>query len=197
MKTAKADRTPHLSEIIEIRRRACEHLARGAVTPSYGGDAHLAVRVLNEALATEIVRTLRYRSHYFLADCIQAEAIQGEFLDHAQEKEEHAEKISRRIRQLGGVPNWNPDGILSRSHSEFTSRPSDERQPAYQSGSLIQMLEEDLVAERIAIESYREMVRFFGENDPTTRRLLESILAREEEHAEEISSLLMRLTDAV
>src|ERR1041385_3950619 len=110
-----------LSNISEIRRRASEHIARGAVTPSYGGDAEFSVRVLNEALATEIVCTLRYRSHYFLADGIQSEAVKDEFLEHAADEQEHAIQLSHRIRQLGGIPNWNPGGILERSFAEFSS----------------------------------------------------------------------------
>src|SRR6185295_10108357 len=150
MKTVKnpENMSPFLSDIQEIRRRAREHLEKGAVTPNYMCDIETAVRLLNEALATEIVCTLRYRSHYYLADGIQADAAKEEFLEHATEEEEHAELLSKRIRQLGGVPNWNPDGILTRSHAEFTSQPHDPRLPAYQLGSLVQMLEEDLLAER-------------------------------------------------
>ncbi|HUP57108.1 MAG TPA: ferritin-like domain-containing protein [Bdellovibrionota bacterium] len=172
---------PFLSDIQEIRRRAREHISRGAVTPSYVGDVNLAVRVLNEALATEIVCTLRYRSHYFMADGLESESVKQEFLEHAQEEEAHASQISERIRQLGGVPDWNPANLVSRSHAEFE-----------QGETLLDMIEEDLIAERIAIESYREMIRFFGQNDPTSRRLMEEILAKEEEHAEDLASLLVR-----
>lgn len=178
MTTAK-----QLSGVQEIRRRAREHLDRGAVTPGYDGDVKEAVRILNEALATELVCTLRYRSHYYMAEGIESEAIKGEFLEHAQEEQEHAHLISERIVQLNGVPDWNPASITGRSHAEFGAA----------CGSLVELIQSDLLAERIAIESYREIVRYFGIQDPTSRRLMETILAKEEEHAEELQTLLARL----
>jgi bacterioferritin len=172
----------HLSDIAELRRRARSHMDQGAVTPGYEGDVQTAVRILNEALATEIVCTLRYRSHYYMAEGIHSESIKAEFLEHANEEQMHADQIADRIRQLGGTPNFSPEGILSRSHAEFQ-----------QGESITEMLREDLYAERIAIESYREMVRYFGEKDSTSRRLMEEILAKEEEHADDLQTLLVAL----
>ena len=170
---------PFLSDVEEIRRRAREHIQAGAVTPSYDANRAVVLRLLNEALATEIVCTLRYRRHYFMADGVLAEAIKQEFLVHAQEEQAHADQIAERIVQLGGAPDFNPEGLATRSHAEYR-----------EGESLVQMIREDLVAERVAIESYREMVQYVGIQDPTTRRLLESILAKEEEHAEELRSML-------
>lgn len=169
---------PFLTSIAEIRRRAREHIQQGAVTPNYAGDRETILRLLNEALATELVCVLRYRRHYFMANGALAEAIKGEFLKHSQEEQGHADQLAERIVQLGGEPNFNPEGLAQRSHAE------------YQEGeTLADMLEEDLIAERIAIESYREIIQYIGTRDPTTRRLFESILAVEEEHAEEIASM--------
>ena len=137
------------------------------------------MRVLNEALATEIVCVLRYRRHYFMASGIHAKAVADEFLAHANEEQGHADEISHRITQLDGEPNLNPEGLLTRSHSEYV-----------EGDSLLDMIREDLVAERVAIESYTEMIRYFGSDDPTTRRMLEGILAMEEEHAEDMKTLL-------
>ena len=173
------EKSHFVTDIQEIRRRAREHIMKGAVTPDYKGNLELSVRLLNEALATEIVCVLRYKSHYYLADGIHAGAVAAEFAEHAAEEQHHAEQISERIKQLGGTPNWSPEGILSRSHAEFRN-----------GNSLLDLIREDLIAERIAIESYREMVRFFGTHDPTSRRLMEEILAKEEEHADELSDLL-------
>lgn len=170
---------PFLSDIQEIRRRAREHIQAGAVTPSYDANREVVLRLLNEALATELVCVLRYRRHYFMADGVLAEAIKQEFLVHAQEEQAHADQIAERIVQLGGAPDFNPEGLAMRSHAEYR-----------EGKSLVEMIEEDLVAERVAIESYREMVQFVGSHDPTTRRMLESILAKEEEHAEELRSML-------
>jgi bacterioferritin len=171
-----------LSDIHDIRKRAREHILQGAVTPDYQGDLQIAIQILNEALATEIVCTLRYKSHYYLADGIQAQAVASEFLEHANEEQMHADQISARIKQLGGVPNWSPEGILGRSHAEFRN-----------GDTLVELIQEDLIAERIAVETYREIVRYFGEKDPTSRRLMEEILAKEEEHADELSDLLKTL----
>ena len=171
--------TPFLSDIQEIRRRAREHVEKGAVTDAYKGDVQTAIKLLNEALATEIVCVLRYRRHHFMAVGIHYQAIADEFMQHSQEEQGHADQIAERIRQLGGAPNFNPEGLLTRSHAQ------------YQEGqSLVDMIKEDLIAERIAIESYLEMIRFFGENDPTSRRMMEGILAVEEEHADDLVSFL-------
>jgi bacterioferritin len=170
---------PFLSDIQELRRRAREHIESGAVTPSYDANRAVVLQVLNQALATELVCVLRYRRHYFMADGVLAEAIKREFLTHAEEEQAHADQIAERIVQLGGAPDFNPEGLASRSHSEYR-----------EGDSLVQMIKEDLVAERVAIESYREIIQFVGIHDPTTRRMLESILAKEEEHAEELRSML-------
>ncbi len=171
--------TPFLSDVQELRRRARENMMRGPVTSDYRGDVNRAVDVLNQALATEIVCVLRYKRHFYMARGIYKESVAEEFLQHANEEQEHADMIAERITQLGGEPNFNPDGLSSRSHSEYR-----------EGKDMIDMIKENLVAERVAIESYREMVRFFGENDPTTRRMLEQILAVEEEHANDMVDLL-------
>ena len=168
-----------LSDIQTLRRRAREHIAQGAVTPGYHADRDVVLKLLNEALATEIICTLRYKRHYYMAKGIHAESVASEFLEHAQEESQHADQIAERITQLGGAPDFSPDGLASRSHAEYV-----------EGGSLEEMIKEDLVAERIAIDSYREMVAYLGEEDPTTRRLMEEILAKEEEHADDLASLL-------
>jgi bacterioferritin len=173
---------PFLTDIKELRRRAREHIEEGAVTAGYKLDRDAAVKVLNEALATEIVCTLRYRHHYFTATGINSESVKSEFLQHAEEEQAHADQIAERITQLGGNPNLNPEGMLTRSHSEYVEKQS-----------LPDMIKENLVAERIAIESYTEMIRFFGDADPTSRRMLEEILAKEEEHANDMADLLEQL----
>jgi bacterioferritin len=169
----------HAKQIQEIRERARQHMSEGAVTTNYGLDRKQSIAVLNEALATEIVCVLRYRFHYFMATGIHSQAAKDEFLEHAKEEQEHADWIAERIKQLGGKPEMDPAGLTARSHSEYK-----------EGNSLAEMLKEDLVAERIAIESYREMIRYFGEKDPTSRRLMERILAVEEEHADDIADLL-------
>jgi bacterioferritin len=175
----------HAKQIQEIRERARKHMTEGAVTDDYGLDRNQAIAVLNEALATEIVCVLRYRFHYFMATGIHSQAAKDEFLEHSNEEQEHADWLAERIKQLGGKPEMDPAGLTARSHSEYK-----------EGNSLADMLKEDLVAERIAIESYREMVRFFGEKDPTSRRLMERILAVEEEHADDIADLLYAQSDA-
>jgi bacterioferritin len=169
---------PFLTQIAEIRRRARQHIQDGAVTADYAADRDVVLQLLNDALATELVCVLRYRRHYFMAGGAVAEAIKDEFMKHAQEEQTHADQLAERIVQLGGAPNFNPDGMSSRSHSEYV-----------EGETLAEMLEEDLIAERIAIESYREIINYLGTKDPTTRRLFESILAVEEEHAEELASM--------
>jgi bacterioferritin len=171
-----------LSDISEIRRRARMHIENGAVTDSYKADRSTVLRLLNEALATEIVCVLRYKRHYYMASGIHAQAAATEFLEHATAEQQHADQIAERIIQLGGEPDFNPDGLKSRSHAEYV-----------EGDTLIEMLKEDLVAERIAIESYSEMIRYLGDADPTSRRLMEEILAAEEEHADDLKTLLERL----
>ena len=168
-----------LSDIKTLRERARKHIENGAVTENYKADRQTVIRILNEALATEIVCILRYKSHYFMAKGIHAQAVAEEFLQHANEEQGHADQIAERITQLGGAPNMNPDGLLSRSHSEYS-----------QGDSLVDMIMEDLVAERIAIESYSEIVRYLGNDDVTSRRMMEAILAVEEEHADDMAKLL-------
>lgn len=177
---------PFLSDVKTIRERARQHMERGAVTPGYDADLKTVLRLLNEALATELVCVLRYKRHYAVAQGILAEAIKQEFLVHAKEEEGHADQIAERIVQLGGDPNFDPDGLAMRAHSQYG--PSDE---------LEHMLEEDLLAERVAVESYREMIQFLQNADSTTRRMLEGILAKEEEHAEELSSMLAGLKEVL
>ena len=170
---------PSQADVSELRRRAREQMERGAVTASYGADPAQVRAVLNQALATEIVCVLRYTAHYYRAHGAHSEAAKTEFLKHANEEQAHADQIAERIVQLGEDPDLNPATLLSRSHAEYDEKTS-----------LREMLEADLVAERIAIESYREMIDFIGPRDPTSRRLLESILAQEEEHAEDLVDLL-------
>ena len=173
---------PFLSDIQELRRRARQHIEQGAVTDNYKADLETSLRVLNEALATEIVCVLRYKRHHYMARGIHAQAVAEEFLEHAKEEQEHADKIAERIIQLNGEPNLNPEGLLMRSHSEYV-----------EGSTLMDMIKEDLVAERIAIESYSEIIRYFGEKDPTSRRLMEELLAKEEEHADDMKTLLERI----
>ncbi len=173
---------PFLSDVAELRRRARQHIEDGAVTDSYRGNRETVIKLLNEALATEIVCVLRYKRHYFMAQGMNSDPIASEFLQHANEEQGHADQIAGRIVQLGGAPNMNPEGLLSRSHSEYV-----------EGQTLLDMIKEDLIAERVAIDSYTEMVRYIGDDDITTRRMLESILAVEEEHADDLSSFLADL----
>ena len=171
-----------LTDIKTLRERARKHIENGAVTEGYQADRVTVVRLLNEALATEIVCVLRYKRHYFMAQGIHSQAVAAEFQEHATEEQQHADLIAERIVQLGGEPNFNPEGLAARSHAEYV-----------EGGSLVDMIKEDLVAERIAIDSYAEMARYFGEKDPTTRRMVEGILAMEEQHADDLASLLKTL----
>ncbi len=168
-----------LTDITELRARARKHIEDGAVTAGYQADRATVVKLLNEALATELVCILRYKRHYFMASGINADAVAQEFLQHANEEQGHADLIAARIVQLKGEPNFSPEGLATRSHAEYV-----------EGGSLLEMIREDLVAERIAIDSYGEMIRYIGDKDITTRRMLEGILAMEEEHADDLSSLL-------
>ena len=171
--------TPFLSDVRTLRARARQHIEQGAVTPGYRADRTTVIKILNEALATEIVCVLRYKRHFFMAKGIHAQSVAQEFAQHANEEQAHADQIAERIVQLGGEPNFSPDGLASRSHSEYV-----------EGTTLLEMLREDLVAERVAIDSYGEMIRYLADNDPTTRRMLESILAMEEEHADDLATLL-------
>jgi bacterioferritin len=175
---------PFLTDVKTLRRRAREHIERGAVTEGYRGDPQVVVKILNEALATELVCVLRYKRHYFMANGIHAKSVAQEFLEHANEEQGHADEIAVRIVQLGGEPNLNPEGMLLRSHSEYV-----------EGQTLIDMIREDLVAERVAIDSYSEMIAYVSDKDPTTRRMLEGVLAVEEEHAEDLASLLQTLDE--
>jgi bacterioferritin len=170
---------PFLTDIKTLRERARQHIENGAVTEGYKGDRETAVKLLNEALATEIVCVLRYKRHHYMASGIHAESVAAEFLEHANEEQGHADSIAQRIVQLKGEPNFNPEGLLTRSHAEYV-----------EGTTLTDMIKEDLVAERIAIDSYREMINYFGNDDPTSRRLMEGILAVEEEHADDLVNLL-------
>jgi len=171
-----------LTDVTELRRRARQHIEEGAVTTGYKADRAKVIAVLNEALATEIVCVLRYKRHHFMATGIHANAVAAEFLEHANDEQGHADLIAHRITQIGGEPNFNPQGLASRSHSQYA-----------EGGSLVEMIREDLVAERIAIESYGEIVRFLGDRDIVSRRMMEGILAVEEEHADDLKNLLATL----
>ncbi len=171
--------TPFLTDVATLRQRARQRIEEGAVTANYGLDKEVVCKVLNEALATEIVCVLRYKRHYYMATGIHSETAKSEFLEHANDEQEHADRIAERITQLGGKPDFNPEGLTSRSHSQY-----DETE------GLRAMMREDLIAERIAIESYREIVQWLGDKDPTTRNIMEEILASEEEHADDLMSLL-------
>ncbi len=182
--TSKPNQT-FLQDIQEIRRRARQHIEKGAVTEDYKADLQTVLRVLNEALATELVCVLRYKRHQFMASGLNAEAVASEFREHAAEEQSHADRIAERITQLGGAPNFNPEGLATRSHSEYV-----------EGGTLLEMIQEDLVAERVAIQSYSEIIRYLGDNDPTSRLMMEEILAKEEEHAEDMRSLIERVGKA-
>ena len=173
---------PFLSDIQTLRKRAREHIAEGAVTPGYHADRSVVIKLLNEALATEIVCTLRYKRHYFMAKGIHAEGVAAEFLEHANDEQQHADQIAARITQLGGAPDFSPEGLTTRSHAEYV-----------EGDTLEEMIKEDLIAERIAIDSYREMIAYLAEADSTSRRMLEEILAKEEEHADDLANLLQDL----
>jgi bacterioferritin len=181
-KAKAAAKQPFLTDIKTLRARARKHIEDGAVTAGYQADRALVVKLLNEALATELVCILRYKRHYFMASGINADAVAQEFLQHATEEQGHADLLAARIVQLKGEPDFNPEGLAMRSHAEYA-----------EGGNLVEMIREDLIAERIAIESYGEMIRYIGDKDITTRRMLEGILAMEEEHADDLSSLLQDL----
>ena len=171
--------SPFLTDVATLRQRARQRIEEGAVTSNYGLNADVVCKVLNDALATELVCVLRYKRHYYMATGIHSESVKSEFLEHAQEEQGHADRLAERIVQLGGKPDFNPEGLTSRSHSQYD-----------ESEGLRKMIREDLVAERIAIESYREIAQWLGDKDSTTRMMVEEILASEEEHADDLVSLL-------
>ncbi len=170
---------PFLTDVKTLRERARRHMDRGAVTANYGADPKVVTDILNEALATELVCVLRYKRHFFMASGSNAQSAAAEFLEHANQEQQHADQIAARIVQLGGEPDFSPEGLATRSHAEYV-----------EGDSLIDMIKEDLVAERIAIDSYREIIAWLGTRDPTTRRMMEEVLAVEEEHAEDLLGLL-------
>ncbi len=175
-----------LTDVKTLRQQARKHIEEGAVTAGYAADRSVVLTLLNNALATEIVCMLRYRRHHFMARGIHAKSTADEFLVHSNEEQGHADRIAERIVQLGGQPDFSPDSLSSRSHAEYVA-----------GGSLISMIMEDLVAERIAIDSYREFIRYLGDKDPTTCRLLKEIMTVEEEHADELADLLTGLPTAL
>ena len=172
-----------VAEVKKIRDRARMHIEKRAVTEGYKADREQATKVLNDVLATEIVCTLRYKRHYYMAQGISSDSVKEEFLQHANDEQQHADWVAERITQIGGEPNFNPEGLATRSHSEY--KPGE---------SLTDMIREDLVAERIAIESYSEIIRWLGNDDPTSRVLIEQILKVEEEHANDMSDLLAKMS---
>ncbi len=182
-KPAKAPSHPFVTDVEELRRRARKHMEMGAVTDSYKADRKTVIRILNEVLATELVCVLRYKRHYYMATGIHAQAVAAEFLEHAKEEQGHADVAAERITQLGGEPDFNPEGLAMRSHSQYV-----------EGQSLLDMVREDLVAERIAIESYNEIIKYLGDDDPTTRIAIEKILANEEEHADDMKKILDTLS---
>ncbi len=171
-------------DLDRIRADAREQMAKGAVTTTYGTDVQRVIDVLNEILATEIVCVLRYKRHYYTAQGVHGPAVAAEFLEHANDEQRHADLAAERISQLGGEPDFNPAVLAGRSHTEYAP-----------GTSLRSMIEEDLVAERIAISTYAEIARWLGDGDPTTRRLVEQLLAEEEEHADDLRDLMTRLPD--
>ncbi|MEZ4444217.1 MAG: ferritin-like domain-containing protein [Polyangiaceae bacterium] len=170
---------PFKADIERIRERAREKMNRGAVTGGYRGDREQVIRVLNDVLATEIVCVLRYKNHYFMASGINNKPVAQEFLEHANEEQQHADLVAERITQLGGVPNLDPANLATRAHASYS-----------EGSTLAEMIREDLVAERVAVQLYGDIVRWLGNDDPTTRRLMESLLEKEEEHADDLADLL-------
>lgn len=171
-----------LTDVKTLRERARQEIGKGPITSAYGADLPRVIQVCNEALATEIVCVLRYKRHHFTATGIHAESVAAEFLEHANEEQQHADLLAQRIVQLGGEPDFNPDTLSTRSHAEYD-----------ESLDLIEMIKEDLIAERVAIASYTEIVQWLGDGDPTTKRIFEQLLAQEEEHADDLRGLLERL----
>lgn len=174
-----------LTDVATLRQRARQHIEEGAITVSYSANRETVIKLLNEALATELLCVLRYRRHHFMAAGLSAKSVAQEFMDHSVEEQAHADEIANRIVQLRGEPDFSPDGLSSRSHAEYV-----------EGESLVDMIKENLVAERIAIDSYREMINYLGESDTTTRRMLEGILAMEEEHADDLLTLVEKYVPA-
>ncbi len=177
---------PFLTDIEELRRRAREDMTQGAVTSTYGRDIDEAIRILNQVLASEIVCVMRYKRHYYMAQGIHSESVAAEFLQHANDEQMHVDQVALRITQLGGEPNFDPEGMLTRAVSKYREETTD-------SNDLITMIKEDLLAERVVIMWYAEIVRWFGDHDPTSRRLMEELLAKEEEHADDLADLLVEM----
>jgi len=171
-----------VADLKKIRERARKHIDEGAITEGYKANREQVTKVLNDVLATEIVCVLRYKRHYYMAQGISSDSVKAEFLQHANDEQQHADWVAERITQIGGEPNFNPEGLATRSHSEY--KPGE---------GLTDMIKEDLVAERIAIESYSEIIRWLGNDDPTSRVLIEQILKMEEEHANDMSDLLAKM----
>lgn len=171
---------PFLTDVKQLRERARKNIEEGAITPAYGGDVQQAIAILQTVLATEIVCVLRYTMNAVAAAGISSDSVKKEFDEHAKEEQQHMRKVAERINQLGGTPNFNPEGLATRSASQYV-----------EAGNLIAMIKENLIAERIACDHYRELVRFFGEKDPTTRVMMEAILTNEEEHANDMHDLLV------
>jgi bacterioferritin len=171
-----------LTDIKTLRERARNEMDKGPVTDAYGADLGRVLQILNEALATEIICVLRYKRHYYTASGLYSEPVAAEFLEHAGEEQTHADRLAERIVQLGGEPDFDPDTLSTRSHTPYDA-----------SAGLIDMVKEDLIAERVAVASYTEIVQWLGDKDPTTRRVFEDLLAQEEEHADDLRSLLERI----
>jgi len=180
MTTQKTSDKPFISDVKTLRERARKNIADGAVTSTYKGDPKHTVEILQSVLATEIVCILRYTMHSIAAQGISSEGVKAEFAQHAKEEQEHMTAVAERITQLGGSPNFDPEGLASRSASQYSTGPT-----------LVDMIKENLIAERIAVEHYQELIRYFGDDDPTTRRMLEWILSVEEEHADDMHDLLV------
>ncbi|GAC1412163.1 MAG: bacterioferritin [Actinomycetota bacterium] len=174
-----------VTDIKTIRARARQNMEQGPITDAYGADRKRVIEVLNEVLATELVCVLRYKRHYYTAQGINAAPVAAEFLEHAGEEQLHADMVAQRIAQLGGEPDFNPEGLATRSHSEYDA-----------SSDLLAMVREDLVAERIAVASYQEIIRWLGNDDPTTRRMMEELLATEEQHADDLLNILAQIEPA-
>ncbi|KPB25472.1 bacterioferritin [Pseudomonas syringae] len=168
-----------LSDVNTLRQRARQNVEDGAVTQGYSADRETVLRLLNESLATELVCVLRYKRHYYMASGLKASVAAAEFLEHAEQEAQHADKLAERIVQLGGEPEFNPDTLSKNSHAQYVA-----------GNTLKEMVYEDLVAERIAVDSYREIIQYLGDSDPTTRRIFEEILAQEEEHADDMADIL-------
>ena len=172
----------NLTDVATLRSRARQNVENGAVTEGYDADREEIIRLLNASLATELVCVLRYKRHYFMASGVKAAVAAQEFLEHATQEAEHADKLAERIVQLGGEPEFNPDLLSKNSHAQYVA-----------GNTLKEMVYEDLVAERIAVDSYREIIQYIGDKDPTTRRIFEDILAQEEEHADDMADILESL----